>query len=78
MSQSLSTSAKSAPNDGSIVPAVGTFQSDEDNSQVEEVVLAALKHGYRHTDTAAAYGNEKNLDSNPTKRGFARKVVRDN
>ncbi len=45
-------------NNGLTIPAVGfgTF-----NSAVEEVyaaVLAALKAGYRHIDTAAYYGNE--------------------
>lgn len=36
---------------------MGTWQSNEE--QVYNAVLAALKAGYRHIDTAACYGNEK-------------------
>ena len=46
------------------IPAVGlgTFQGDDgNNSSVKEVVLMALRNGYRHIDTAAAYGNEKEV-----------------
>ena len=48
---------------GQALPAVGlgTFQSDGGNSQVKSIVLAALKQGYRHIDTATAYGNEKDV-----------------
>ena len=30
-----------------------------DEKECEEIVLNALKAGYRHIDTASAYGNEK-------------------
>ena len=45
----------------STLPAVGlgTFQGDTNNARVKDVVLTALRYGYRHIDTAAAYGNEK-------------------
>lgn len=48
---------------GISIPAVGfgTFQSDGNNSRVKEAVLQALKCGYRHIDTGAAYGNEKEV-----------------
>lgn len=39
----------------------GTFQGEDGNSKVKEAVLTALKNGYRHIDTAAAYGNEKEV-----------------
>ncbi|RLV84956.1 Glycerol 2-dehydrogenase [Meyerozyma sp. JA9] len=44
---------------GQEIPALGlgTWQSNEE--QVYNAVLAALKAGYRHIDTAACYGNEK-------------------
>ena len=48
-------------NNGCTIPIVGldTFQGEGDNSKVKEIVPAALKKGYRHIDTASAYGNEK-------------------
>ena len=63
MSESLQTSRGFTLNDKSTLPAVGlgTFQGDTDNALVKDVVLVALRHGYRHIDTAAAYGNEKEV-----------------
>ncbi|KAK2853299.1 hypothetical protein FQN49_005209 [Arthroderma sp. PD_2] len=48
---------------GISIPTVGfgTFQTGTDGYQVKEVVLQALLHGYRHIDTATAYGNEKEV-----------------
>lgn len=48
---------------GVFIPAIGfgTFQGDDGNDRVEEIVLTALQKGYRHIDTAAAYGNEKEV-----------------
>ena len=45
------------------LPAVGlgTFQGEAGNALVKDIVLAALRQGYRHIDTAAAYGNEKDV-----------------
>ena len=42
------------------VPAVGlgTFQGESGNGCVKDAVLMALSVGYRHIDTASAYGNE--------------------
>ena len=49
-------------NNISIPPiGLGTFQGGEGNTHVKEVVLQALNLGYRHIDTAAAYGNEKEV-----------------
>jgi diketogulonate reductase-like aldo/keto reductase len=49
--------------DGTSVTAVGlgTFQGDDGNSKVKAIVLNALRYGYRHIDTAAAYGNEEEI-----------------
>ncbi|KAF7590027.1 hypothetical protein BBP40_003415 [Aspergillus hancockii] len=45
------------------LPAVGLgmFQGDTGNGKVKAAVLAALTCGYRHIDTAAAYGNEREV-----------------
>ena len=45
------------------VIGLGTFQGETKNAPVKDVVLAALRYGYRHIDTAAAYGNEKEIGS---------------
>lgn len=44
------------------IPCVGfgTWQS-EDGQQAYDAVMWALKAGYRHIDTAAAYGNEESV-----------------
>lgn len=44
------------------VPCIGfgTWQS-EDGDEAYNAVLTALQSGYRHIDTAAAYGNEKSV-----------------
>lgn len=50
-------------NNGHTVPAIGlgTFQGDDGNAQVKDIVLAALQQGYRHIDAAMAYGNERQI-----------------
>ena len=52
--------------DGNSIPAVGfgtcaigSWQQDDD--YVVEVILKAIKAGYRHFDTASLYGNERSL-----------------
>ncbi|MCJ1251591.1 hypothetical protein MMC30_008826 [Trapelia coarctata] len=62
---------------GQVIPAVGlgTFQGDEGNSQVKATVLAALKQGYRHIDTAAAYGNEREVGSAIKESGVPREEL---
>ncbi|TGO19542.1 hypothetical protein BPAE_0338g00010 [Botrytis paeoniae] len=46
---------------GSNLPAIGlgTFQGDDGNENVKNIVKAAIQAGYRHIDGAAAYDNEK-------------------
>lgn len=62
---------------GSIIPAVGlgTFQGDLGNSQVKQTVALALRKGYRHIDTAAAYGNEKEVGEALKESGLPRKEI---
>lgn len=49
-------------NNGLAIPAIGfgTYLS-KDGEEVYNAVLAALKAGYRHIDTAAYYGNEESI-----------------
>ncbi len=63
---------------GISIPAVGfgTFQGDDGNScQVKEAVLTALRNGYRHLDTAAAYGNEKEVGDAIKESGLPRNEI---
>lgn len=48
-------------NDGNVIPAIGlgTFRSKP--NEVYTAVLAGLKSGVRHIDTAYAYGNEEEI-----------------
>ncbi|MFI3318764.1 MAG: aldo/keto reductase [Rikenellaceae bacterium] len=51
-------------NNGAVIPAVGigTFGSDNyDNETIANAVKEAIRHGYRHIDCAAVYGNEKEI-----------------
>ncbi|OBT61184.1 hypothetical protein VE03_09437 [Pseudogymnoascus sp. 23342-1-I1] len=59
------------------IPAVGfgTFQGDDGNGRVKEAVLKALRTGYRHIDTALAYGNEKEVGEAIKESGIPRKDI---
>ena len=48
-------------NNGVTMPALGlgVFQTPPDETR--DAVTAALQTGYRHIDTAAAYGNERQV-----------------
>jgi 2,5-diketo-D-gluconate reductase A len=48
-------------NDGTSVPAVGLGVWQTPAEDTERAVSAALSAGYRHVDTAAAYGNEEGV-----------------
>lgn len=52
-------------NNGVTMPALGlgVFQSSPE--QTTAAVEAALAAGYRHIDTAAAYGNEREVGRHP-------------
>ncbi|ABN65453.1 Aldo/keto reductase [Scheffersomyces stipitis CBS 6054] len=45
-------------NDETSIPGVGLGTWQSTNDEVYNAVLTALRYGYRHIDTAAAYGNE--------------------
>ena len=59
------------------LPAVGfgTFQSEEGNGKVKEAVLAALRNGSRHIDTALAYGNEREVGEAIKESGIPRAEI---
>jgi 2,5-diketo-D-gluconate reductase A len=46
-------------NDGNSIPTVGLGVFKIGPKDTEQAVAAALRAGYRHIDTAAAYGNER-------------------
>lgn len=60
-------------NNGVEIPIIGfgTWQTP-DGEVAEESVLAALNAGYRHIDTAAAYGNEESVGRAIKKSGVNR------
>jgi diketogulonate reductase-like aldo/keto reductase len=62
-------------NNGVEIPAVGfgVFQTPPDETR--DAVTAALSAGYRHIDTAAAYGNERGVGEAITTSGVDRSEV---
>ena len=64
-------------NNGLRIPAIGlgTFQGDAGNAHVKEVVLTAIRKGYRHIDTAAGYGNEKEIGNALKESNVAREEI---
>jgi hypothetical protein len=62
---------------GVFIPAVGlgTFQGPDGNDRVKEIVLKALQKGYRHLDTATAYGNEKEVGEAIKESGIRREEI---
>jgi 2,5-diketo-D-gluconate reductase A len=48
-----------ALNDGNSIPAVGLGVFRVEPAETKQAVSAALRAGYRHIDTAAVYGNER-------------------
>jgi len=53
--------------------ALGTWLIDDDKAA--DAVRAAIKLGYRHIDTAQAYGNEKGVDEGVRASGVDRKEI---
>ncbi|KAF7863784.1 hypothetical protein EAF04_006749 [Stromatinia cepivora] len=59
---------------GSNLPSVDleTFQGNDGNEKVKQIVKAAIQAGYRHIDGATAYGNEKAIGNAIKESGVSR------
>jgi 2,5-diketo-D-gluconate reductase A len=62
-------------NDGNLIPSVGLGVWQTPPEATERAVAAALEAGYRHIDTAAAYGNETQVGDGVRKSGLPREEV---
>jgi 2,5-diketo-D-gluconate reductase A len=62
-------------NDGNSIPQVGLGVWQTPQEDTERAVATALDAGYRHIDTAAAYGNEREVGSAVAKSGLPRDDV---
>jgi 2,5-diketo-D-gluconate reductase A len=62
-------------NDGNTIPSVGLGVWQTPREATEYAVAAALGAGYRHIDTAAAYGNERETGAAIRKSGLPREDV---
>jgi 2,5-diketo-D-gluconate reductase A len=62
-------------NDGNRIPALGFGVFQIPPADTEQAVKAALQAGYRHIDTAAAYGNEREVGRAVTDSGVAREEL---
>ena len=60
---------------GVAVPTVGIGTFEVGRGETEEVVADALAAGYRHVDTAVAYGNEEEVGAGIRRSGVAREEV---
>lgn len=68
----LSRSKTYTLNTGAKIPAIGLGTWQSKPNEVKNAVEVALKSGYRHIDTAAAYGNEKEVGDGIKASGLAR------
>lgn len=62
-------------NDGSTIPQLGVGVWQVPPEQTTEVVRKALQVGYRHIDTAAAYGNEQSVGAAIAESGIPREEL---
>lgn len=69
------TDTLSLPNSTVRIPQLGFGVFEAHGQQCIDAVLAALKAGYRHIDTAQYYGNEKEVGEAIRQSGLARSEV---
>jgi 2,5-diketo-D-gluconate reductase A len=62
-------------NDGNCIPSVGLGVWQTPPEATQQAVGAALQAGYRHIDTAAAYGNEREVGKAVKESGLPREDV---
>lgn len=62
-------------NNGVEIPAIGLGVFQTPPEETTAAVLSALDTGYRHIDTAAAYGNEREVGEGIRRSGLARDEV---
>ncbi|KAH8895849.1 Aldo/keto reductase [Thozetella sp. PMI_491] len=73
---SVKTTAKTFKlNTGDLIPAVGLGTWKSKPNEVSGAVETALKAGYRHIDTAFAYGNEKEVGAGIKASGVPRDQI---
>lgn len=62
-------------NNGVKIPALGLGTWLLNDEQTEQAVIDAISLGYRHIDTAQAYGNEKGVGEGVRKSGVDRQEL---
>lgn len=62
-------------NTGAKIPAIGLGTWKSKPSEVREAVKVALQRGYRHIDTALAYGNEEEVGQGIRDSGVPREEI---
>ncbi|MDK8170998.1 aldo/keto reductase [Curtobacterium citreum] len=62
-------------NDGRSIPQIGTGTWPLTETEVPSVVATAIEVGYRHIDTAAAYGNERGVGVGIRRSGLSRDAL---
>lgn len=62
-------------NDGRSVPQIGLGTYPLKDREVEQAIITAVELGYRHVDSARAYGNERGVGRGVRASGLAREEI---